>query len=388
MNDVMRSNYGYGVASIPMPLPALSGRGLDRRFWLQHPTFYGLLGALVIIWLIRSCVMPVTRPSRTVLWLHRVPEPVDIEPPRIAPRARVAEKKTPAPAPEPPKLVSRQQPPPKRVVLNAPRQLPAAEKPVLPNLKANRPAIDRNLLTRPENVTVAPAAAPDALTSRQQETDRRLLRQPDNAPVVAPAPAPTRAAAAADRQTSRPAAARPDDHDFTPLPRSTDLEKPDRAARAQPPRQESAMLASGSPTAGPAPAPPVHRPAAAAGSGVPAADDNAVVRPGSSYSPALSAASQPRRFAGSRDDAAAGVTIAGIVEGESSRVLNLKRLILNKAREMRPGAYCCRIRDVECRLEVAPDRTVAISFSRDPIAFEIVSRLERRLPEGVQPCEE
>ncbi len=82
----------------------------------------------------------------------------------------------------------------------------------------------------------------------------------------------------------------------------------------------------------------------------------------------------------------AQVIITGLASNGSARIRNLKRLIYRKAANLPPGDYCCRVKNMDCRLSVAGDKTITITFSRKKIAFDVVSRLERRLPKGVHPC--
>ncbi|MFO8047890.1 MAG: hypothetical protein R6U29_02560 [Desulfosudaceae bacterium] len=385
MNGFALSYYGYGTAGIPMPMPALDQRLLTRRFFLGHPTFYGLLSALLVIGMIRSCVMPVTRPSRTVLWLHHIPETEVVEPaPRTVARKPLAR---PQPeSPERPELMPLRKAPPKPRVLEAPRQLPLAERPVLPDLKASQPALDRKVLRRADSAVSAPTARPESLAGRRREATRRMMTQPDNSPAITPSPAPSRAVAAADRDTPRASASQPAARDFTPLSPSSSTVKPVQSSSTSKSRRPSTVLTSEAPTVAVGPSPAARRPEAAAAGRTPSAKGQAGSGPANDFSPDLPGAAASPRIAGRQPGPAQGVNIVGLVDGESSRVLNLKRLISRKAREMSPGAYCCRINNIECRLEVAADKTVAITFSRDEIAFDIVSRLERRMPERVQPC--
>ncbi|MFP4040108.1 MAG: hypothetical protein ACOCPQ_01485 [Desulfosudaceae bacterium] len=385
MKGFALSYYGYGTAGIPMPLPALNESLLTRRFFLGHPTFYGLLSALLVIGMIRSCVMPVTRPSRTVLWLHHIPETEVVKPsPRTV--AREPEARKQPESPERPELMPLRKARPKPRVLEAPRQLPLAERPVLPDIKASQPDLDRKVLRRADRAVPAPTAKPEALAARRNETTRRMMTQPDNSPAITPTPAPSRTVAAADRDTYRTSAGRPAARDFTPLSSSSSTVKPVQSSSTSKQRRSSTVLKSDAPTVADAPRQAARRPEAAAAGRTPSADGQAGSGPGDDFSPDLPSASASPRVTGRQSGLAQGVSITGLVEGESSRVANLKRLISQKARKMSPGAYCCRINNIECRLTVATDKTVAITFSRDEIAFEIVSRLERRMPERVQPC--
>lgn len=99
----------------------------------------------------------------------------------------------------------------------------------------------------------------------------------------------------------------------------------------------------------------------------------------------------------SRDSAADFVIISNAVQGENARIDNIKKMILVKIKNKihKNALFCCSILDEEtkiiylCKVRVIDSTRgkAAISFSPDgKVPFEILSRLERKIPGEISEC--
>ncbi|MFZ5563115.1 MAG: hypothetical protein ACOZBW_03630, partial [Thermodesulfobacteriota bacterium] len=98
---LISTQYGYGAVRMPLPFVY---RAPSRQWWFLHPSMVGLVGSLVILAMLRSCVTPVTMPGRTILWLQPTPEAV---PPKTAEPALAVRQAVKAPVAPPVKKPER-----------------------------------------------------------------------------------------------------------------------------------------------------------------------------------------------------------------------------------------------------------------------------------------
>ncbi len=84
------------------------------------------------------------------------------------------------------------------------------------------------------------------------------------------------------------------------------------------------------------------------------------------------------------------IEIIGQILGASDRIKNLKRAIYRKAMELdtKGSPFCCKINnfDFKIRIEGRKSKKVTITFTPADIPFDVISKFERRLPGGLQPC--
>jgi len=84
------------------------------------------------------------------------------------------------------------------------------------------------------------------------------------------------------------------------------------------------------------------------------------------------------------------LVILGQIVGQSNRVPNLKKEILRKAKmlDAKDSPFCCSIGEFKCKIAVEGNgkKRITIRFSKDDVPFEIVSKLERRLPSRLEKC--
>ena len=380
MDRRLSTQYGYGAARILLPAPVRYRVPLHSR-WYLHPLFVGLVGALVILSLLRPCLTPVIKPGRTILWVQPPPETVlprteapAVAMPGAARAPAVPEKKpervvleTPRPVeevPPPPKMIlERRQTRTERTVHEKPDTAVALEN------RTSRPDIARRSHTVERPDTCAVKTMPDIPVP---DAAYRLDRQSDSRP-----PDPDR-----DLRQMAPSSA------FTPLPAEESLPSLARSTAGN--RSKTVTLMSG-------PAIPGgeivgggvgHELERAPGSGRNSRLASPVARP-SGVTVAVPDAGLGPAFA-AREEAAPEemMTITGIIEGESTRIATLKRNIFKKAQsaDFNAGSYCVTIDGVACRIVITKEKRVRLSFSTESIPFKVVSRLERLLPEGVKPC--
>jgi len=380
MDRRLSTQYGYGAARILLPAPVCYRVPLNPR-WYLHPSFVGLVGALVILSLLRSCVTPVTMPGRTILWVQQMPETA--VPETAAPTVAMPQ------AVKAPAVVEKK---PERVVLEKPRPIEAVLSPPEMILEKHHITTDRTIYEKPETAVTAQHQATRPDISRQVQTPER---QKTYMAQAAPGIAVPDGAYRFDRQ-SDPRRSDPDrdlrqmapSSAFTPLPAEERLPSLSRSTAGD--RTGTVTLMSGPAipgdnAAGSGVAPQFER---AAGSGGSSRFASSVARPSgvtvavpdTGIGPAF-----PAREETAPEDM---VTIAGTIEGESTRIATLKQDIFRKVQstEFKAGSYCATIRGVVCRIVITKEKRVRLSFSTESIPFDVVSGLERLLPEGVRPC--
>lgn len=374
--DRLSIHYGYGAARIPLAMPILYRAPLHQR-WFLHPSVAGLVGSLVILSLLRSCVTPVTTPGRTILWLQQTPEAVL---PPVAPATGLIQQAVKAPVQKP-----------ERVILTPPRPIPEILPPAPLALEKRRSASDRTVYENPREVVQMLSQAPRAALARQ---DRIPARQNSRITQALPEIPVPDSSYTLDRQAvsrrpgpvsgRHPAAAPSAFSPLTPeasgpsLPRSLAGGRPNAVLVPQGPSAPGAEAMAA------APLPGIQR---AGGSGDLRRGETTASSPAgftAALPDAVSAPASGRKTAATEEM----VTIAGTIEGESTRIETLKLDISKKAQSgtLKPGAYCCTISGVDCRVAVTNDKRVRLTFSREVIPFDVVSRLERLLPEGVRRC--
>ncbi|ABW67043.1 hypothetical protein [Desulfosudis oleivorans] len=380
MDRRLSTQYGYGAARILLPAPVRYRVPLHSR-WYLHPSFVGLVGALVILSLLRSCVTPVIKPGRTILWLQPPPEAVvprteapAVAMPRAAKAPAVPEKKPERVVLETPRPIEEALPPPEMSLerQKTRRERTVYEKPdtaVMLENRTSRPDIARRSHTVERPDTYAAQTMPDISVP---DAAYRLDRQPDSRP-----PDPDRDL----RQMAPPSA-------FTPLPAEDSMPSLARSTAGN--RSKTVTLMSG-------PAIPGgeivgggvgHELERAPGSGGNSRLASPVARP-SGVTVAVPDTGIGPTFPAKEETAPEDmVTIAGTIEGESTRIATLKQDIFRKVQstEFKAGSYCCTVDGVKCRIVITKEKRVRLSFSTESIPFKVVSRLERLLPEGVKPC--
>ncbi|MGM0418444.1 MAG: hypothetical protein ACQEQS_06965 [Thermodesulfobacteriota bacterium] len=92
-----------------------------------------------------------------------------------------------------------------------------------------------------------------------------------------------------------------------------------------------------------------------------------------------------------QEDIKEKVVITSNIQGENKRVDNLRYIILNKIinNKFKNQSFCCTIQGYKCTIKVVDlaNERISISFNRDGrIPFKILSKLERKIPEGLTLC--
>ena len=380
MDRRLSTQYGYGAARILLPAP-VSYRVPRHPRWYLHPSFVGLVGALVILSLLRSCVTPVTMPGRTILWVQQTPETAvpeaeapAVSMPKAARAPAVPEKK------------------PERVLLEKPRPIEEVSPPPEPVLlKKEHKTPDRTMYDAQDRPAPAPVSAPrPGLAKRKQTPERRNAYTAQAQPDISPPEADytIREKPVAQRtDPSRPRQEVASPSAFIPLPAEESIPSFSRSAaedRATPVTLMSGPAIPGDNAAGSGVAPQFQR---AAGSGERGGVASSVSRP-TGFAVTVPGALNGPMAPSAGGETADMVTIVGTIEGESTRIATLKQDIYRKAQstEFKAGSYCTTIDGVACRIVITKEKRVRLSFSRESISFDVVSKLERRLPEGVKPC--
>jgi hypothetical protein len=433
VDNFLRTQYGYGAARLQVPTPMVGSVVLNRWHWLYHPTVMGLLGALLLAWLLRSCATTMIHPEKTVLWVHHTPETVTPETAQPEPQLRTPlrpdqEKPKPLPKTPPPLLVKKKiTPQPRRLMLDTPEPSPEPPARVRQIVKNRAARAKQTVLPQPEITKLQPTQVPVTLTP-QQKQQTTLLDTPDiPEPAITPSQLPRPVAPQQRVKTEIPdTGAKMALYDFRPVPASSAPEKIKDNTAGEKPRKAPARLMSGDTrVAVPldnrlgtlTPATTAQKPTGAADivsdpnrlslSGrqsiaqLPSAatstgqKDRPAAAPLTSstdFSPVLSKKPTVRAISDDNtrktSNADEQVEIVGRVIGESPRIENLKRLIFKKALLMNKngGPYCCTINTITCKLSFVSAEKISIAFSQEKIPFEVLSKLERRLPEGVQSC--
>lgn len=381
-SDVMTYYYGYGAARMRLAMPYARRMQPAARAWLYHPSLLGLLASLIVLWLSRSCVIAPPRQGRTLIWLQEVPRTVAPERYQSAPVVR-----RPAEQPVPPEPLVREKPDLRDVAPEKPdRAMPVPDL-VMKNKEAPR---QRFVSRMPEKAVPLPSAVPQPLASDSLNEAGRKQYRLEKAPVM---PKVNPSLHAIRKQERSPDLAREtagkETVDFRPIapsaPAPGALKKAEKSGADL---SRSAMLATGDRRVNVG-----HRSPESAV--MPSAQRSARydrrilnVPDRAGLSPDLTASmtgmNQPMASGAESPET---VRIIGTVMGESMRIENLKRAIYKKAGQMDPrfSPYCCHIKGIDFRLTVGNGRPT-LSFSADMIPFDVVSKLERRLPEGMVEC--
>lgn len=400
MDKFIQSKYGYGVARLPIPSQVVTSLTIYNRWrLLYHPSFIGLIGVLLISWALRSCATTIVDPEKTIMWVQKAPTvaPEKIQSKAPAPVIPRPQPKEPEPIkPAPPKLIAKQiERRTERLMLEKPLPLPKPNQ-SLKRLEEKRPdQLNHKQLAQPKLADLQPAQKVAALSPQHQAKARPEARIAiDNKPMALPQQAPR---ALQTSQTHNPNV-KVAQHDFVPLQPAAAPSQLSGLSAQQPPSNNRAQIAAGERTVAP--------PAPSIGDNLPAVQAATAARPGNDRGRHVSAqgtgfatdiappvAGSPAVSAYAYTDNAPAreeenVQIIGRVMGESPRIENLKRTIFEKAASLdwRHGPYCCTINGITCKLRFVSNQKISISFSQDRIPFEVLSKLERRLPEGLHPC--
>lgn len=368
--------YGYGAARMPLAMPYTRRVQISGRAWMYHPSLLGLIASLLVLWLSRSCVITTPRSGRTVLWLQEVPKTVAPERYETTPVARQPLEK---PTPAEPEVAEKPAP--------IPEKPPEMKAPDLV-MKKKPESIPHRIARMPEKSIPSPSAAPQRLISRNQEAEAvkqyRLAGKPDLPRVEKDlqqlkkqTPSPPAVSGAVRRKTE----------DFRPIaPAPAAARSLKKADHGQAPSRH-AILATGDRHIqvghdGPA------RSIAPAAPGTSRDDRRILDLPDRVGVPAGAVPDNaPEQRSSGQSKKTATIRIIGTVTGESMRIENLKRAIFRKAEQMdgRFSPYCCTIKGIDCKLAIGGNQPI-LSFSTSVIPFEVVSKLERRLPEGMTAC--
>lgn len=397
MENFLRNHYGYGVARLPIPTQVVTSVEYNRWQWLYHPSLIGLLGLLLITGALRSCSTTLIRPEKTILWVHHTPtvKPEKIQPrtpPPVIPRPLRKEpeiiKETPPPLLVPQKAM----PKPEQLMLKKPIPLPQPKVPMERLLEKQMIRPDNQPLPQPKMAELQPAKTMAALSQRQEIDPSKTLSAMNNKSMPAPPqPAPT---TLTSRQMERPNI-KLAQTEFVPLqPSATPSQISSLTAQKQPSGNRAQLIAGERMAAAPAIPSGSNLPAVRAATAAQAGNTrgrqttfppNTGFAPDLVKTPAVSNLAKEDSNTGGDDER---VEIVGRVIGESPRIEALKRTIFEKATVLnwRYGPYCCTINGITCKLKFISNQKISISFSQDNIPFEVLSKLERRLPEGLRSC--
>ncbi len=348
--------YGYGAARMLLPLnPPRRDYAVDQTRYFR-PFLIAMVSLLIVIGGLRICAVKETHLNRTVLWLHKTPEKIEVDRPVVV--ARTSARKY---RPDKPKIIPKTKVRPEPTVTIERKKFLLAETVVQPVIKKKAAHGSRQTIQGLSHPELAVSTSIEPLSRNQSPSDQRAA--------VGPVAA----------------------SDFTPLTLSEMPDKPVRATGADAMPDYSILLVSGKERAVADGSAAISHLAVASTDGCEVFRRARTVPPPERVTLDLPSASSVAVAEAEPDenlDGAEGVDIVGVVQGESTRIENLKRMIFKKASQLESGFYCCRITTIDCRLMVTPDQPIRVFFSRDVIPFEIVSRLERHIPEGLEPCAE
>ncbi len=431
MENFFRTYYGYGSARIAIPTQCTGLIPRKRWPWLYHPSFIGLLLTVLLVWMLQDYHSTIIQPARTILWVQQTPNtvvPKKLQKPRrietapqpVAIQPQKEKKKTPPLSTQ--KTISAA---PRQLVIEKKESISRTDAPLLPIGKQQTTSARRKPVPQRKTVAPPPPQAIASLSSRHSAKSSFFkIKELSSKSTPAPSPVPeTINPSSREKSTTGKIPGKNGLYNFQPLPPA----KQPRLANLPGKKlslNNRTLLFSGKNTVNipegdaivPVKAAAKNRKkhfttaVATEGKDVPLNRGEAIPSPSllkpqeedkrhahsSAWQPStpfIPAGPKPKfrplteNFL-SKKDADENVKIIGRVLGESIRVENLKRIIYEKALilDREKGPYCCSVQNIKCKLTFIGKDKISLSFSQNRIAFDILSKLERRLPEGMQSC--